>query len=679
MNSPRIARIDPTPSGDGILSITLSPPVHDPEATGRRTPQAGPITWTTDAPDGALHTSIDYAVDGPCMTITARLEATIDCSAAAGLDIVARQGFAVALFEDGVVQRTPHRTEWVASPSALVAAYAISPVTGSTTIEPLQQTPAVAAWREREESVTLTLLALGGVLEGDGDVVDGEFDLARHIAPARIAAGDVIEIRARIVLSDTPAPVFAAESVDIPDAPNSTAHALALWGTAVPTLGSLAIRGSSYPSINVPGREYGPLHTFFDPDSYWVTASLSYSGVPYLQQQCRDVIERSLKHITADGLVPHHFDGEEPTYVAISGSPQPGPNLFLTEAAIDHAAATGDTEWLLAAWDQGLRSAMDWLLAQLDPQRGLLKVVGALWVDVFRRAGYTLDTNAMAVRTFTRAAEVADLAGDILVAGRLRAAVASIRDSLSSLWADSDDHFVTSRSDDWNSIDDHIDTENYLAIAHGITTDDQAASIMRLFNSSPLTHPGDRGTWVSLRRYDGGDCYLNNTGDSDCAMGRLWWADLFARRVLGDKSGFHRHFTPVRDDLLQTVWMRERYAAGGHPTRARGYHEYPGVTDLLIREVLYGLGLNTTSVVIDPIADGPFDIRYGGVRLHYSRAAVRLELPSTIRRTVTIRGLHPNTTYVHRGETITADGRGEVSLISDAAHVEISLASWAAN
>ena len=113
-------------------------------------------------------------------------------------------------------------------------------------------------------------------------------------------------------------------------------------------LGSYELPGSAYPTLATPGRAYGEGNSFFDPDAFQVIRALLYSGDHYLQQEARRVIERSGAAILPSGQIPHHFDGAQPTYVAISGATQTGPNIFWISSALDYAAATGDTAWLRA-------------------------------------------------------------------------------------------------------------------------------------------------------------------------------------------------------------------------------------------------------------------------------------------------------------------------------------------
>lgn len=49
----------------------------------------------------------------------------------------------------------------------------------------------------------------------------------------------------------------------------------------------------------------------------------------FLQDQVRSVIERTGSFMdAATGQLPHHFEGSEPQFVALSGETQTGPNIF---------------------------------------------------------------------------------------------------------------------------------------------------------------------------------------------------------------------------------------------------------------------------------------------------------------------------------------------------------------
>lgn len=46
------------------------------------------------------------------------------------------------------------------------------------------------------------------------------------------------------------------------------------------------------------------------------------------------------------GQLPHHFVGTKPTFLALSGATQTGPNTFWTKAALQYARNSGNLAWL---------------------------------------------------------------------------------------------------------------------------------------------------------------------------------------------------------------------------------------------------------------------------------------------------------------------------------------------
>jgi hypothetical protein len=69
-------------------------------------------------------------------------------------------------------------------------------------------------------------------------------------------------------------------------------------------------------------------------DNFISLASLIYSGNTYLQQQARLVLERSGDFLKPNGQLPHHFEKDVPTYLALSGATQTGPNTFWVKSAL---------------------------------------------------------------------------------------------------------------------------------------------------------------------------------------------------------------------------------------------------------------------------------------------------------------------------------------------------------
>ncbi|HTV42604.1 MAG TPA: hypothetical protein VMF08_18715 [Candidatus Sulfotelmatobacter sp.] len=417
----------------------------------------------------------------------------------------------------------------------------------------------------------------------------------------------------------------------------------AIYGSAAGVLGSFEHPGSAYPTLATPKRPYGDLYTFFDPDSWSTVNTLSYSGNSYLQEQARQILELAEDHLN-HGQVPHHFIDGTPTYIAISRATQTGPNIFWVLAAIDYADATGDESWLRANYPQ-LKAATDWVLDNYDPNRKLVKVGGPLFIDVFIRRGYTLDSNAMLLRLLPEMSAVAEFCGNSADADRYTRLAAAIKEGLNEALWDGHDHYVTQRNGDW-SVRDMVDYDgNYAAVAFGAADEKQAAAIFQRLDSGTHTHPGNRGTWTSEKYYGPADCFGGNTGDSATAMARIWWLDLAARYATGDVTNFFKYFRPVQDDLLEHTWLTERYDAHGNLIRAPYYHEYPEITAMVLREMVYGIDIKINRIQIKPFGVRSYHYEIGDLDVSYSPDLVSLYIPGHNRRAYRICGLVRDAQY----------------------------------
>ena len=103
------------------------------------------------------------------------------------------------------------------------------------------------------------------------------------------------------------------------------------------------------------------------------------------------MVERSGAFLNDKGQLPHHFKGTVPTYVALSGETQPGPNVFWILSCLNYAKATGNIEWL-KGYMPTLRRASAFLFDMLVPEYGLVSAPGSLFIDVFIRNNLTTDT-----------------------------------------------------------------------------------------------------------------------------------------------------------------------------------------------------------------------------------------------------------------------------------------------
>lgn len=441
---------------------------------------------------------------------------------------------------------------------------------------------------------------------------------------------------------------------------DSEAYLTAIYGSAVGVLGSYAEAGSAYPTLATPDRPYGDSFNFFDPDAWSTVTTLSYSGDPLLQKEARRILERTGNAMRTDGQMPHHFEAGAPTCLSIAKSSQTGPNIFWVIAASEYAAGSGDEAWLRAHYAH-LKSATDWVLEKYDPAHRLLRADGPLFIDVFRRSGYTLDTNVATLYLLDRMAEVADFCGDVKSAEKYRIRrhdlYLGIRDEL---WdTNSNDHFITQKNLD-GTVRDMIDYDgNFAALAFDVPDQANAKRLLQRLDSGSHTHPDMRGTWVSERRYTKDDCYGENDGDSDVTMARIWWLDMAARVRLNDRANFDTLLEAIESDLLRNVWMPERFDSDGRPAHNDYYHEYPDILTMVLREMRYGVHIGMREVTIRPFGISNFNLRLGGLRVSYSPDAVSIAVPGSTTRDFVVGGLHPGLSYsLSTGERLAADATG---------------------
>lgn len=431
-----------------------------------------------------------------------------------------------------------------------------------------------------------------------------------------------------------------------------------VYAGAASCLGGAEIVGSAYPTMRIPRRAYGALHTFFDIDAYFTVAVLCLSGDPRLEAEARRILQRAAEHQLPSGQVPHHFDGEEPVWLAISGASQAGPNLFWLLAVHDYTCNTADESFLRAVYP-AVRRAVEWLEKGYDPARKLIRTDGPLWIDVFRKEGFTYDVNAMAIWVLERIAPLCGHCGDPAAQDRFSRLAAGLREGIEALWET--DHFITSLSPE-GTRRDMWDSDNYSAVAFDLVTDpDRAGRLLHFLDALPDTHPGGKATWVSGKYYDAAQCYLGNTGDSACAMARLFWIDLKARHRVKDPAAFQHYFGAVRQDFLDHTWMGERYDAAGGMIRAEGYAEYPEILALSLRESWYGIELGFAEVSVRPLKPGSWTYANRRLRVRYDPADFQINVPGTGLRRFVIEGLPARTDYRRDdGETIQSDARGRL-------------------
>jgi hypothetical protein len=407
-------------------------------------------------------------------------------------------------------------------------------------------------------------------------------------------------------------------------------------------LDTYALPGEASPTLAAPARGYDPGRNFYDPDTFMIDSALLYSGDPYLERQARETIEKSGAAIRPDGQIPHHFNGTDPTYVAISGATQTGPNIFWISAALRYAETTGDVSWLRGQMPT-IERAMNFLTDRYDPWVQLTSAPGPLWIDVFVRENYTSDTNAYMVHLLRQMADVEDQLSESALGARRRAMAADVAQGMNEhLWAG--DHYITQLNPD-GTTRDFVDYDaNLLAVAFGVTSPDQATKVLARVDGG--TCSSGRPTWVSERYYGPADTYGGNTGDSATAMARIGWADGLARRAAGDRAAFTtKILQPLQSDLLEHTFLTERYDCAGNPIRTPYYHEYPEVVAMLLREVAYGIDLGLGTVDIDPFTRERFRYHLGSVDVAYSRDRVVMRLPGTGQSAYAVHGLDANASY----------------------------------
>ena len=325
-------------------------------------------------------------------------------------------------------------------------------------------------------------------------------------------------------------------------------------------------------------------------------------------------------------------------YDSLAGGVQSGPNIFTTLASLRYAGASGNFAWLSAHLPI-LRSMVDFLEPSYDPKVGLYNVPGSLQIDVFIRANFTADSNAMFVILFELFADAEASVGNQTGVDFCMARAAALRTGMNKyLLAPSGDHYCT-QSDPLPGggvkvcARDFIDYDaNAIAIAARVPVDAAAANkIFARMDGGKCTHAG-RATYVSEIFYDKGNCTGGNTGDSAVAMGRIGWQDAMARHAVGDAAAISMFndviLAPLQRDLLRRTWLPERFNCDGTDAHNEYYFEYPAVVSLMLYEVKYGISLQMTKVIVDPLAAPASGFAYlmGGVFISYAPTSFHTEL-----------------------------------------------------
>eukprot|EP01116_Phalansterium_solitarium_P023895 TRINITY_DN8585_c0_g1_i2.p1 TRINITY_DN8585_c0_g1~~TRINITY_DN8585_c0_g1_i2.p1 ORF type:complete len:774 (+),score=222.62 TRINITY_DN8585_c0_g1_i2:59-2380(+) len=415
-------------------------------------------------------------------------------------------------------------------------------------------------------------------------------------------------------------------------------------------------------TLNTPGRAYDGMFNFYDPDNFFLVSGLLYSGDAYLQNEARKVLEGSANYMLATGQLPHHFLGNsaDPTYIAISGATQTGPNAFWIVAALQYAKVTGDYIWLHENMPR-IELALSFLMQFFDPQFNLINAPGPLWIDVFIRNNYTSDTNVMMVYVLREVANAEEFFGRHSDALAHRSQAEAISNAINKyLWSPDDDHYVTQMNPD-GSLRDFVDYDsNLLAIALGVAWYDRTPKILKRVDSGNCTHA--RATYVSEKLYDTANCYGGNTGDSQTTMGRIGWADGRARLVAGDAATFSNVIlAPVTNDLFANTWLAERFDCSGHFAHNMYYQGYPNMLTMLVREVAYGIDIGLSYVRVTPLSRSSIVYDLGGVNISLSENYfLAADLAGNVEKAFTVAPLKPNAVF-----NLTINGQGSTQVNTD--------------
>jgi len=364
------------------------------------------------------------------------------------------------------------------------------------------------------------------------------------------------------------------------------------------------------------------------------------------------VLEHNGAHMNEKGQLPHHFVGVEPTYQALSGETQTGPNVFWVLSCFNYAKTTGNVEWLKSYMPR-LRNASAFLFDMIHPDFKLLKSPGSLMIDVFIRNNFATDTNAMAVGFIRDFADAEEVVGNATGAAHLREVAAMVARATDSMLWDNEtgDHYVTQLNPDGTSRDFVDYDANLIALAHGIPGADRAKRAFARIDGGRCVH--GRATFVSEIYYGEHDTTGGNQGDSWCTMGRIGWFDALARKRYRDQATFDNLLLdPLIGDVNRWTWLHERYACDGSPqqNRTSHYFEYPSVTAMMLHFVRYGIELGFDSVKVSPFGPKAFAYHVGNIHVDYNApsGAVRFSVPGEGKRKVIVEGLEPGKTYKYK-------------------------------
>lgn len=352
---------------------------------------------------------------------------------------------------------------------------------------------------------------------------------------------------------------------------------------------------------------------------------------------------------TSNGQLPHHFNGVKPYFLALSGETQTGPNVFWVKTALQYAAASGDTEWLIN-YLPTLRQASNFVFDLIESDTSLLYAPGSLMIDVFIRNNYTSDSNAMVVGFLNEFAGVERKYGNITRANELEELSINVKNAMNKLlWSNveaGDDHYITQLNKIDGTIRDFIDYDaNLIAVAHNIPTEEMARKIFKRIDSGRCSAFSGAGPQFVSEIYYGTDDTTNgNIGDSWCSMGRIGWFDSIGRKLYGtndDLNYFNNNIlNPLINDLNANTWMHERYGCDGkqQENRTMYYFEYPALVSMLLKDIRYGIELNPSGINLNPFlsssssssSTNSFEYHIGNIDVSFNSSRVMISFPTNL-------------------------------------------------
>ena len=177
-----------------------------------------------------------------------------------------------------------------------------------------------------------------------------------------------------------------------------------------------------------------------------------------------------------------------------------------------------------------LRNASNFCFDLIHPDIHLIDAPGSLMIDVFIRANFTSDSNAMMVGFLKDFAAVERAVGSIDRANALEQQAKDMGTAMNTLLWDGvdNDHYVTQLDTDMTTTRDFIDYDsNLIAVAHDIpaTLAQKGAILKRIDSGTCSASSGGGPQWVSEIYYGPKDTTGGNIGDSRCSMGRIAWFD----------------------------------------------------------------------------------------------------------------------------------------------------------